>query len=124
MKLQMMGIALVAGLLAQEAAYAADMGQLSVTRATRVTRMTPIVPERAIARLADQDLGYSVLHEPIGVVPQQIPMPFGCQVSRQNLPLLVPQGAPSGLRFRLQAVGTSPSAGLLAFSGAIDASVH
>jgi len=71
MKLQMMGVALVAGLLAQEAAYAADMGQLSVTRTTRVTRVTPIVPERAIARLADQDLGYSVLHEPIGVVPQR-----------------------------------------------------
>jgi len=68
MKLQMMGVALVAGFLAQ-GAWAADMGQTTVTRTTRVTRIAPLVAERAIARLADQDLGYSVLHEPIGVVP-------------------------------------------------------
>ncbi len=71
MKLHMMGIALAAGILAQEAAHAADMGRVGVNRSTRVSRMTPIVPERAIARLADQDLGYSVLHEPIGVVPRR-----------------------------------------------------
>jgi hypothetical protein len=67
MKLQVMGVVLVAGLLAQEA-HAADMARASVvTRTTRVTRITPIVPERAIARLVDQGLGYSVLHEAIGV---------------------------------------------------------
>ncbi|PVE25105.1 hypothetical protein DC522_07800 [Microvirga sp. KLBC 81] len=59
----------MAGLLAQEAS-AADMTYRTATRTTRVTRVTPVVPERAIARLADQGLGYSVLHEPIGV-PQQ-----------------------------------------------------
>lgn len=66
MKLQAVGIALLAGLLAQEA-QAADMAQVSVTRTTRVARIAPVVPERAIARLADQGLGYSVLHEAIGV---------------------------------------------------------
>ncbi|WP_243369467.1 hypothetical protein [Microvirga solisilvae] len=66
MKLQMMGIALVAtGLLAQ-GALAADMARVTVTRTARIT---PVVPERAIARLADQDLGYSVLHAPIGAAP-------------------------------------------------------
>jgi hypothetical protein len=68
MKLQVIGIVLVAGLLAQEAS-AADMARASVTRTTRVTRIAP-VPERAIARLVDQGLGYSVLHEAVGV-PQQ-----------------------------------------------------
>ncbi|MCG7393098.1 hypothetical protein MHY87_09290 [Microvirga sp. ACRRW] len=71
MKFQLMGVAIVAGLLAQETAHAADLGHVTVTRTTRVSRMTPIVTERAIARLADQDLGYSVLHEPIGGVPQR-----------------------------------------------------
>jgi hypothetical protein len=68
MKLQVIGIVLVAGLLAQEAS-AADMARASVTRTARVTRIAP-VPERAIARLVDQGLGYSVLHEAVGV-PQQ-----------------------------------------------------
>lgn len=70
MKLQMMGAALAACLLAP-AALAADMARGTVLRTTRVTRVAPIVPERVIARLVDQDLGYSVLHEPIGVVPQR-----------------------------------------------------
>ncbi|WP_414472300.1 hypothetical protein [Microvirga sp. M2] len=66
MKLQLVGIALMAGLLAQEA-QAADMAQVAVTRTARVTRIAPAFPERAIARLADQGLGYSVLHEAVGV---------------------------------------------------------
>jgi len=66
MKLKAMGIVLVAGLLL-DGAYAADMAQMTVTRTTRVTRVTPVVPERAVARLADQGIGYSVLHEAIGV---------------------------------------------------------
>jgi len=67
MKLRVMGMTLLAvGLLAQ-AAMAADVTGLTVTRTTRVTRVTPVVPERAIARLADQGLGYSVLHEAVGV---------------------------------------------------------
>ena len=69
MKFQVTGIALVAGLLAHEAS-AADLGRLRATRTTQVTRVAPILPERAVARLVDQGLGYSVLHEAIGV-PQQ-----------------------------------------------------
>ncbi|WP_150117411.1 hypothetical protein [Microvirga vignae] len=65
-KIQMMGVVLVTCLLAQEAS-AADMTDRTVTRTTRVTRVMPVIPERAIARLADQGLGYSVLHEPLGV---------------------------------------------------------
>jgi hypothetical protein len=65
MKLKAMGMVLVAGLLA-EGAYAADMAQ-TVTRTTRVTRVSPVVPERVVARLADQGIGYSVLHEAVGV---------------------------------------------------------
>jgi len=61
MKFQALGVAIVAGLLVQEA-RAADMAEMTVTRTTRVTRVAPVVPERAIARLAD-----SVLHEGIGV---------------------------------------------------------
>lgn len=63
MKIHTTGIVLATCLLAQ-AASAADMTYRTVTRTTRVM---PIVPERAVARLADQGLGYSVLHEPLGV---------------------------------------------------------
>jgi hypothetical protein len=63
MKIHTTGIVLAACLLAQEAS-AADMTYRTVTRTTHVM---PVVPERAIARLADQGLGYSVLHEPLGV---------------------------------------------------------
>lgn len=66
MKFQAIGIVLVAGLLAQ-GAQAADMAQMTVIRTTRVTPVATIVPERAVARLADQGLGYSVLHEAVGV---------------------------------------------------------
>lgn len=65
MKLSMMGVALAAGFLAQTA-DAADLGQATVTRTARVTRITPLVPDRAIARLVDQGIGYSVLHEGVG----------------------------------------------------------
>lgn len=67
MKLDKTGIALVAGLMfagsLAEGAFAADVTRMTVSRTTRVTRVAPMVPERAIARLADQGLGYSVLHE-------------------------------------------------------------
>ncbi|MXQ14718.1 hypothetical protein [Microvirga makkahensis] len=66
MKFKALGVVIVAGLLGQ-GAQAADMAQMTVTRTTRVTRVAPVVPERAIARLAEQGLGYSVLHEGIGV---------------------------------------------------------
>ncbi|MEZ0172439.1 hypothetical protein [Microvirga sp. TS319] len=66
MKLQPLGIALMASLLAQQA-QAADMAQVTVTRTARVTHIAPAIPERAIARLPDQGLGYSVLHEAVGV---------------------------------------------------------
>lgn len=66
MKLQVMGAVLVAGLLARQAS-AADMTYRTVTRTSRVTYAAPLIPERAIARLAEQDLGYSVLYEPLGV---------------------------------------------------------
>ncbi len=66
MKFQALGVAIVAGLLVQEV-QAADMAKMTVTRTTRVTRVAPVVPERAVARLADQGLGYSVLHEGLGV---------------------------------------------------------
>lgn len=71
MKFQTIGIALVAAGLAAQAAEAADLGRTTSVRAARMTRITPVTPERAIARLADQDLGYSVLHEPVGEVPQR-----------------------------------------------------
>ena len=71
MKLQRIGAVLVAGFLSAgplvEGAYAADMTRQTVVRTTRVTRVVPVVPERAIARLADQGLGYSALHEGAGV---------------------------------------------------------
>ncbi|WP_134499324.1 hypothetical protein [Microvirga pakistanensis] len=71
MKMQGMGVVLVAGFLGAgplvENTYAADMTRQTVTRTTRVTRVVPVVPERAIARLADRGLGYSVLHEGAGV---------------------------------------------------------
>lgn len=60
MKIRLIGAAIAAGLLAS-AAHAADYS----VRTTRVTGV--IQPERAISRLAEQGIGYSVLHEAIGV---------------------------------------------------------
>jgi len=72
MKFQALGIACVAGLLVQPAS-AADLGYGGpyYSAPARTSRIAPGIAERAIARLADQDLGYSVLHEPIGVVPRR-----------------------------------------------------
>jgi hypothetical protein len=63
MTIRLIGTALAAGLVVS-AAHAADYS----VRTTRVTSV--IQPERAISRLASQGIGYSVLHEAIGV-PQQ-----------------------------------------------------
>lgn len=72
MKFQALGLAFIASLLVQTAS-AADLGYGSPysTAPARTARIAPAITERAIARLADQDLGYSVLHEPIGVVPRR-----------------------------------------------------
>ncbi|MBA1155502.1 hypothetical protein [Microvirga mediterraneensis] len=56
MKQVLIGIALAAGLVGS-AAQAADLMTVSRFEATRIQ------PGRAIARLADQGLGYSVLHD-------------------------------------------------------------
>jgi hypothetical protein len=80
MKLHVMGIVLVAGLLA-ESVYAADLGRVTVTRTTRVTRVAPVVPERTIARLVDQGLGYSVLHEAVGVPQQSYRVHVTCTIT-------------------------------------------
>jgi hypothetical protein len=55
MKRVLIGMALAAGLVGS-AAQAADLRTVSRFEATRIQ------PDRAIARLADQGLGYSVLH--------------------------------------------------------------
>jgi len=80
MKLHLISVVCVAGLLAQEA-YAADLGRVTVTRTTRVTRVAPMGPERAIARLADQGLGYSVLHEAVGVPQQSYRVHVTCTIT-------------------------------------------
>ncbi|WP_445502077.1 hypothetical protein [Microvirga sp. G4-2] len=80
MKIHTTGIVLAACLLAQ-AASAADMTYRAATRTTRVIRMMPVVPERAIARLADQGLGYSVLHEPLGVPPRGYRVHVTCTIT-------------------------------------------
>ena len=56
MKQVLIGIALATGLVGP-AAQAADMATVSRYTTTRIQ------PDRAIARLADQGLGYSVLHD-------------------------------------------------------------
>jgi hypothetical protein len=60
MTIRWIGAAIAAGLMAS-AAHAADYS----ARTTRVT--TVVHPERAISRLAEQGIGYSVLHEGLGV---------------------------------------------------------
>ncbi|MGO4526704.1 hypothetical protein AB4097_17805 [Microvirga sp. 2MCAF35] len=57
MKQVLIGIALTAGLVGS-AAQAADVRTVSRFETTRIVQ-----PGRAIARLADQGLGYSVLHD-------------------------------------------------------------
>ena len=61
MTIRLIGAAIVAGLTIS-AAQAADYS----VRTTRVTTVT-MQPERAISRLAEQGMGYSVLHEAVGV---------------------------------------------------------
>lgn len=68
MRLQVVVAVLLAGCGVQEA-HAADMTREPVSR--RIAYAAPVYPERAIARLVDQGLGYSVLHEAIGA-----PQPF------------------------------------------------
>jgi hypothetical protein len=72
MKYQGLAIVIVAAFMAHEAS-AADLGAWRTSRvsgATQVVRTAPVAPERAVARLVDQGLGYSVLHETVGA-PQQ-----------------------------------------------------
>ncbi len=59
----------------------------------------------------------------IGVVPQADPVAVPCAVQRANIRLPVPSTAPSGLRFRLQAVAFGGGTGQLAFTIAIDGSI-
>jgi hypothetical protein len=80
MKFHIVGVALVAGLLAQEA-HAADMARTTIARTTRVTRLAPVISERAIARLADQGLGYSVLHEAVGAPQQSYRVHVTCTIT-------------------------------------------
>jgi hypothetical protein len=63
MIIRLIGAAVAAGLLASSA-HAADYS----VRTTRVTNV--VQPERAISRLAEQGIGYSVLHEAVAG-PQQ-----------------------------------------------------
>jgi hypothetical protein len=65
MSIRLIGAVLAAGMMAS-AAHAADYSVRTTTRVTSVV----IQPERAISRLAEQGIGYSVLHEAIGG-PQQ-----------------------------------------------------
>jgi hypothetical protein len=60
MTIRLIGAAIVAGLMAS-AAHAADYS----VRTQRVTSVV-VQPERAVSRLAEQGIGYSVLHEAIG----------------------------------------------------------
>lgn len=60
MTIRWIGAAMAAGLVASSA-HAADYS-------VRTTRATSIIqPERAISRLAEQGIGYSVLHEGLGI---------------------------------------------------------
>ncbi len=58
MTIRLVGVAIVAGLTIS-AAHAADYS----VGTTRVT--SAVQPERAISRLAEQGIGYSVLREPV-----------------------------------------------------------
>jgi hypothetical protein len=80
MKLHGVGVVLAAGLLVQ-GAQAADMARVTSIRTTRVTRVAPMVPERAIARLVDQGLGYSVLHEAVGAPQQSYRVHVTCTIT-------------------------------------------
>lgn len=113
--------ALAAGSANEIAVWAASNTPFVVGISAAVTP-TPCLPLPGLANALLLDPA-AVAVFGIGVIPQQVPMPFGCQVSRQNLPFVLPPGAPSGLAFRLQAVGTSASTRQLAFSSALDSSV-
>lgn len=63
MTIRWIGAVIAAGSMAT-AAHAADYS----ARTTRVTRVTAVIqPERAVSRLAEQGIGYSVLHESLGI---------------------------------------------------------
>lgn len=67
MRVHWVGFVLMAGLLSQEA-YAADMTRTRIVMAAAPgIRLGPVQPERAVARLVDRGIGYSVLHEAVGV---------------------------------------------------------
>src|SRR5215213_6671416 len=68
MKLRWIGIATAAAVLSS-AASAADL-----------TLMSRGQPGRAVARLADQGLGYSVAHEPAGLSPRAYRVHVTCTI--------------------------------------------
>jgi hypothetical protein len=68
MKLRLMCAALAVGLLGSSA-QAADLAAVTqgpIQVQTRVQTQVRVQPTRAIARLVNQGLGYSVLHEAVG----------------------------------------------------------
>jgi hypothetical protein len=74
MKIHWIGAAIAAG-LAVSAAHAADYS----VRTTRVTSV--IQPERALSRLAEQGIGYSVLHEAVSGLQQGYRVHVTCTIT-------------------------------------------
>ncbi len=85
MKRSLMAVVLAAGAFGS-AAHAADL--------TVSTRERPVVlreqPSRVIARLATQGLGYSVLHEPIGVSPRPFRVHVTCTIDESFMQTYCP----------------------------------
>ena len=73
MTFRLIAIAIAAG-MAASSAHAAD-----VLRATRASGY--VQPERAVARLANQGIGYSVLHETLGVPQQRYRVHVTCTIT-------------------------------------------
>ncbi len=83
MKQFLVGIGLTAGLLGS-AAQAAD-----VTIATR-TRSVSVESTRAISRLADQGLGYSVLHDTPGIPQRSYRVHVTCAIDESFMQTYCP----------------------------------
>jgi hypothetical protein len=99
---RLMITALAAGVLAGSAAQSAD-----VTRVSRT--VTQIQPDRSLARLADQGLGYSVLHDVPGVPQRSYRVHVTCAIDESFMQTYcpTPQYVASCPRARIDCAGGS-----------------
>jgi hypothetical protein len=90
MKFRLIGVVLAAGALSATAS-AADLGVLMQRRAQ--VQSSQIQPSYAAARIVDQGLGYSVVHQPTGLSPRPYRVHATCTIDESFMQTYCPTPA-------------------------------